>query len=216
MTGLLLLLIGFLLIWVPDVSFVGDLLIFIGIIFLWLGRHEFAEPHPRNVVRGSLLVLASILLAVGLAIWFVAAIVGAAFSAGPSATPSSLSASITSALGVFVVGAIVLEILLLLGEIWIVYALADRVVRELLWAAFAAQMAISVILLAIIYPRISGVVQQSVNGTAVNTGPITAFQTQIEIYSLLNAIPALMFAYSFYQIRERLKREPVTATVTPA
>jgi len=170
---------------------------------MFLGRHEVWEPHPRYVVRGSVLLLVAIVLDLGLTVWFVAAIIGAA---SPGSTPSQLGSTLTSDLGTLFVGVVVVGALALIAEILIVYAIADVEARRLLWSAFAIQLVISVLLLSIIYPQVSAAVTQATNGTTVNTAPITALQSKFELYSLLNAIPTLMFAYTYYRIRDRLKR----------
>jgi len=198
-------LVGFGLGWIPYVSILGGLFTLVGIGFMWFGREDYRYPHPRNVVAGGVLFVVAFLLTVGLTIWFAAAIVGAANTSGQ--TSSQVGSIFTGDLLTLLVGDVVAAILILFAEVLIVYALADPVARRVLWVAVAAQVVISTFLVIIVYPSVSGAVQQATSGSTIDLGPVTALQTRILIYSLMNAIPSLMFAYAYYRTRERLKPE---------
>src|SRR5438128_11997416 len=62
-TGLLLLLIGGLISWIPIDGILGGLLLLIGAILVILGRKAFYSPHARNVVIAILLFFIGIIIA---------------------------------------------------------------------------------------------------------------------------------------------------------
>jgi hypothetical protein len=67
-TGLLLLVIGFVISWVPIVGAVGVILALVGAILVILGRHPFGPDHARN------LLLSIIIFVIAAAVIVVAAI----------------------------------------------------------------------------------------------------------------------------------------------
>jgi hypothetical protein len=203
LNGLLLIIIGLLLGWIPYVSFVGGLLAIVGIFFLFFGRHEFEWPHPRNVVYGAVLYLISFILVIALAVWFVLAIL--AVAPAPGQPPSQIDPVFTSDFQTFLYGVLAAAVLVLFAEVLFVYALADEVTRYLLWSGIALQFAISTVIAVVVSSGISNAVQQATNGTSINTGPITALQGQEQILSLLNVFPALVLALAYYRTRERVK-----------
>src|SRR2546426_7874767 len=66
-TGLLLLLIGGLISWIPIIGVFGALLLLIGAILVILRRKAFGSTHARNVV------IAIVLYFVGVLVWIIAA-----------------------------------------------------------------------------------------------------------------------------------------------
>ena len=49
-TGLLLIVIGFVISWIPIVGAVGGILELVGAILVILGRHPFGPDHARNIL----------------------------------------------------------------------------------------------------------------------------------------------------------------------
>src|SRR2546426_7467820 len=63
-TGLLLLLIGGLISWIPLIGVVGGLLLLIGAIFLIIGRKTFCSTHAPDVAISILLFFVGVLFRV--------------------------------------------------------------------------------------------------------------------------------------------------------
>src|SRR5207248_3037375 len=61
-TGVLLLLIGTLIGWLPVIGIVGAILIFVGAILVILGRKAFGAAHSRNVFLSILLFIVGIVI----------------------------------------------------------------------------------------------------------------------------------------------------------
>src|SRR5881396_1254279 len=61
-TGVLLLLIGTLIGWLPYIGVIGFILIFVGAILVILGRKAFGAAHSRNVFLSILLFIVGIVI----------------------------------------------------------------------------------------------------------------------------------------------------------
>ena len=210
-TGLLLLVIGFALIWIPYVAFVADLIVLIGIIFLILGRHAYGPVHHRNVVVGGVLFLVTIVAAVGLAIWFAAALIGQLVTNINSVNVAT--GALQNDFAVLFIGTAVLGVVGSFVRVIMPYALADRTTTLLLWTGFALSVAVSILVLAILYPQIANAISQSTSGTQFNPGPLNSLQTTSTLLGLLNIVPSLLFAWAYYRAREeaiRRRSDPVS------
>ena len=210
-TGLLLLVIGIALSWIPDVSIIGDILAFIGIILLIVGRDGYGPEHRRYVVVGGTLFILTLIAALALAVWFVIAFLGS-LSLNSSGTVTISASAIESDLFVFFVGIAIVGILGALSRVIMVYALADRTTRILLWAGFAASVVFSLVILAVIYPQIVTAVNQATSGSTFNNGPLNSLQTQSTVLGLVNVLPTLLTAWAYWRARE----EALARTNSPA
>jgi len=214
-TGLLLLVIGFALIWIPYVAFVADLIVLIGIIFLILGRRAYGPDHHRNVVVGGVLFLITVVAAIGLAIWFAAALVGQLVSNLNSVNVAT--GALQNDFAVLFIGTAILGVVGAFVRVIMPYALADRTTTILLWAGFALSVAVSVLVLAILYPQIASAITQSTSGTQFNPGPLTSLQTTSTLLGLLNVVPSLLFAWAYYRAREEaIRRQGGPASAPPS
>src|SRR3989441_10461972 len=101
-TGLLLLLIGGLISWIPIVGILGGLLSLIGAILVILGRKAFGSTHARNVVIAIVLFFVGIIIIVIAAVLFAAAVITA-----NAQTPAALAAVFASAFNTLLIGAII-------------------------------------------------------------------------------------------------------------
>jgi hypothetical protein len=196
-----LLVIGFALSWIPYVSFIGDILAFVGIILVIVGRHGYGPEHRRDVVVGGVLFVITLIAAVGLAVWFVAALLGAVSVNGTTLTISN--SALQNDFLVFFVGIAVVGIIGSLSRVIMVYALSDRTTQILLWAGFAASVVISLTILAVLYPQIVTAVNQATAGSTVNQGPLNSLQTESTVLGLVNVLPALLFAWAYWRAREQ-------------
>lgn len=198
--GLLLLLAGALLGWIPVVSLIGSLLTLIGVILIILGRRAFGEAHTRNVVASVVLFVVGIIAVIFLVFSFAASVVPAS---GGTPTPAAVRAAFDVFLwGVLVATAATTEV----ASVLFTYALQKTRGKILLWAAYASSV---VLLFAIIYlvgPAISEAVSQAFQGGTYNSRPILAAANQTDAWSLLNVVPSLMFAAANYLAWKRIVR----------
>ena len=202
-TGLTLLFVGFLLIWIPYVGDVSGLLALIGVILLALGRTAFGEDHERYVVLGGVLYLGALILVAITSAVFALTLISQASAAQSSNNLSALSSQFTNDFSTFFVIVAVLGPIGAIGEVVMVYGLADRFSRILLWSAFAAGLVVSVTVAAILFPQITGAVSSAVSGATFNSAPLTQLQTTSAIVGMLQAGPSLLFAWAYYRCRAR-------------
>ncbi len=206
-TGVLLLLIGSLLTAVPVISAVGLLLIFVGVILVILGRKAFGPAHSRNILVSIILFVVGILVVIVVAVVGALASIGSVIGPGGTVniTPAFLAATASSAL----LGGIASAIIIGFAEVLFTYALQAQNGRILLWAAYGANIALAIALYLILSPLYLAVVTQA------DFNAVSSMQTT---YSLLSAIPALLFAGADYLAWSRINRREIPApspTLTP-
>ena len=204
-TGLLLLVIGIALSWIPYVDIIGGLIALIGIIMVFMGRRAFGPEHHRDVLAGGVLFLISILATIGLTIGLVAALLSAA-TVSTTGTVTLNGSMLQGDLQVFFIGAAVVGIIGGLSRVILVYALSDRTSRILLWAGFFLSVAISIVVLLVLYPQIVSAVNSATSGTTYNNGPISSLTTEADLLGAINVLPALLFAWAYWRAREEALR----------
>lgn len=191
-TGLLLLVIGLALSWIPIIGALGGLIALIGALLVILGREAFGHEHARNTI------LALIVFFVGIGVvivGFVAAFFAAfSYRAGPSAIfqPSFAWFFVISIIGGAITG---------ISEVLLTYALQQSNGRILLWSAYATSIAISIVNFLLINPIFSG------------TGGL--FFPGIFLTSLLGIIPALLYAVAYYLARQRIVHREIPSPIPP-
>lgn len=210
-TGLLLLLIGGLISWIPLIGVVGALLLLIGAILVILGRKAFGSTHARNVV------LAIVLFFVGIIIGIIAGVIFAAavFSAVASQNPAAAAAALAGAFNTLLVGAIIAAAVSGIGSVLFTYALQKQTGKMLLWAGYLANLAISIAVFAIIAPLIANAVNQATSGGTYDPAPVAALQGQLSALGYLSVIPALLFAAATYLAWSRVSHGEIPASTMP-
>ncbi len=199
-TGILLLLIGSLLSWVPFISIVADLLLLLGAIFVILGRKAFGATHARNVVLSIVLFLVGLLVVAGVAVVAALSSIGSIVGPGGAVniTPAFLAATANASL----LGAILSAIILGIAEVLFTYALQAQTGRLLLWAAYGANIALAIALYLILSPLYAAV---------VTTAQYDSAAAAQETYAILTVIPALIFAAADYLAWSRISRGEIPA-----
>jgi len=198
-TGLLLLVIGFVLGWIPYVSIIGELIALIGLILVILGRRAYGPQHHRYVVLGGVLFLLTILATVGLVIGFAAALLGQVSTTGSSVSINATG--LQNDLYALFVGAAIIGVIGGLAQVVLVYALSDRTTRLLLWLGFATSTAISLIVVVILVPQVISAVNQATSGATFDSGPITSLEATSNLLSVARVVPAVLFAWAYYRAR---------------
>lgn len=201
-TGLLLLLVGMLLSWIPYVLLIGFLLILIGAILVILGRKAFGPVHSRNVMLATGLTVAGIVGFVALFVSFAAAIAGVTPGSSPQAIANRLANAFTNLL----MGAIVVTAIASVGSVLFTYSLQQRIGKVLLWAGYGASVALSVATYAIVNPLLTEALNDAVSGGTFDPTSFSAVETQLTVLGLLGVIPSLLFAGAMYLARSRMIR----------
>jgi len=191
-TGLLLLVIGLAISWIPFIGAIGGLVALIGALLVILGREAFGSEHARNTI----LALVFFFVGIGVTVAGALALFFAAFSYRTG--PSSLVQPTFAWLGVItIIGGGVTGI----SEVLLTYALQLSTGRILLWTAYATSIAISIVNLLFIVPFFTG------------TG-LLVFPT-VFLTIFLGIIPALLYAAAYYLARQRIVRREIPSPITP-
>ncbi len=211
-TGVLLLLVGTLIGWIPLVGVIGLILIFIGVIFVIIGRKAFGATHSRNVI------LSIVLFFIGIGISAAGGIVLAGiFFAGFAGAPTQ--AAVQSALTTYLIIGIVGSIISGLASILFIFALQNQTGRLLLFAAYGASIAIQIATFVLLSGTFAQILSSAFPGGTYNATAAAAalanFTSQASSLALLSVIPALLFAAADYIVWSRINRGEIPASAMP-
>jgi hypothetical protein len=213
-TGLVLLTIGVAMGWIPVIRDLGGLLALVGIIYLFVGRWGFSARHHDLVVTGGVLVVLGFVASVAIAIALFGAVIQAATQVG--ASPQTVGAALQSSIENTIIAGFVVAIITGVGQLLMVWAIADRTARGLLIAGFLAAIVIALVVIAIELPLLSSAIQSSTSGSTINLVPVDQFQNQTQFYGVLTVIPSAITAYAYYRIWGAIRVDPAApAAPTP-
>jgi len=191
LTGLLLLVIGVLISWIPFAGAIGGIVGFIGAILVLVGREPFGENHVRDTT------LALIFFVVGIAVtvfgFFYAILYG--LSSGIGGGSSGIVALFSI---IFIIGGAIFG----LSEVLVTYSLQKSPGRTLLWTAYAISIALGLVNLFLL-PFSSGGFWTIFFGTG-----------NILFTGFLAAIPPAIYGTAFYLARERIVRHEIPPPMT--
>jgi hypothetical protein len=201
-TGLLLSAIGFSLAWIPEIGILGGLIVFVGLIYLFLGREAFDDTHRRLVVVGGALFVISGIIAGVEFLSFAASIAQSASQ--PGETPAQFIDTLTGQFQSYFLVVLFASVLGALGQALVIFRIADAPTKGILGIAVASGLAISILIYESLAPQITTVFQEATNGTTYNPAPIDALLNQIQLLSALRIVPDLLFAYAYWRTRTRV------------
>ena len=212
-TGLLLLLIGTLIRWIPYflAGLLGGLLLLIGAILVILGRKAFGSTHARNVMIALALFIVGIIGAVALGVLFAISLIG---SIGGQ-DPRTIATAFGNALNSLLLGLVILTAIAGIASVLFTYDLQKQPGKILLWAAYVANLAITIAVWAIISPAIQKAINDAVATGTYNPAPLQALQSQQNSLALLSVIPSVLFAAATYLAWARVNRGEIPPATTP-
>ncbi len=216
-TGVLILLIGSLIGWIPIIGALGGLLTLIGAILVILGRKAFGRTHRRNVVISIVLFFVGILIAIAGVLAGVFAAVGALSS---SMTEPQLTVALQNAFTNILIIAAVGTLVSGLASVFFTYVLQKREGQLVLWAAYAATIGIEVAIIIVAIPVLNAaaatIAHQFVTTGTVNSVEISnAVSGATSGLELLNVIPGLLYAAANYLAWSRINRGEIPPATTP-
>lgn len=202
-TGVLLLMIGALLGWIPlGISIIGGLLSFIGAILVILGRRAFGPKHSRNVVVAVVLFILGIVGLVVVGIVFAVALIG---SLVPGTTLPTAEA-LTGAVDVLLIGTIVTSFIMGVAQVLFTYDIQNQAGRLLLFGGLGASLALNIAIFVIISPLIASAVSTALAGGTFDAAPIYSLQAQQSTYALLAVVANLLWAAAYYLVWSRVNK----------
>jgi hypothetical protein len=190
-TGLLLLIIGLALSWIPFIGAIGGLVALIGALLVILGREAFGPEHARDAILALIVFIVGIgVTIVGFLALFFTTI---AFRASPGSIVQPFAwFGVLTIIGGAVTG---------LSEVLLTYALQLSTGRVLLWTAYAASIAISIVNLFFILP--------------IFNEPGGFLFPAIFVTALLGIIPAMLYAAAYYLARQRIVHREIPSPIAP-
>ena len=201
-TGLLLLLIGSLIGWIPyGISLIGGILALVGAILVILGRKAFGTKHSRNVVIAVVLYVVGFIGLFVVAIAFAVALIGSII---PGTMPTV--ATLEGAVNTLLIGGIVVSFITGLAQVLFTYEIQNQAGRILLFAGMGASIALQIAIFFLISPLIAVAIGNALAGGTYNSGPIADLQNRVTAYSLLGAIANLLWAGAYYLVWSRISR----------
>src|SRR2546421_3314301 len=138
-TGVLLLLVGTLIGWIPYIGALGSLLVLVGAILVILGRKAFGSAHSRNVLVSILLVILGIII-IGVATVVLVFGTAASIIPGNQPSPAAMTSAFNNFLIIVAIGAIVFG----LANVFFTYAIQDQRGRMLLLGAYGVSIVIQI------------------------------------------------------------------------
>src|SRR3989475_10506369 len=133
LTGLLRLVIGVLISWIPFAGAIGGIVGFIGAILVLVGREPFGEDHVRHTT------LALILFIVGITVTIFGFFYALVYGVSSAITGGSSSSILTLFSIIFVIGGAIFG----LSEVLLTYSLQKGPGRTLLLTAYAISITLS-------------------------------------------------------------------------
>lgn len=203
-TGVTLLIVAVLLLWIPYIQYLGDLLAIIGGILIILGRDAFGSKHSRNVILTIVIYIIGIAIEIGIVANFAFTLASAVQSGSPG-----LRTTIHNSILFFFVGTAVVGAMTGLVYVLAFYELESATGKKLLWLAYAVQIVVLVVVFSLLYPALSNALSAAFSTNPVSVAPVSALQTKSALYSMLNAIPLIIYAYTFNLARVRLNNREI-------
>lgn len=216
-TGILLLLIGALISWLPTIGLIGLVCSAIGAILVILGHPAFGPVHRRNVIASILLFVVGGAIAVGggaIALGLGAAAITTApneFELAAVLQDIFTNLVLFAAIGAFVSG---------LASVFFTYALQERQGQLVLWAAYAATVVVQFATLLVGLPALA-VIARSLARTKFTSGGTVdvvaisaAISGAIALVQWFAVIPAVLYALANYFAWTRIKKGAIPGPVT--
>ena len=213
-TGVLLLLIGTLIGWLPFIGIIGFILVFVGAILVILGRKAFGPSHSRNVILSIVLVILGIIITVVAGIVLVFATVSSIIP-GSTPTPAAITSTFNNFLIILVIGTIVTG----LASVFFTYAIQNQTGRMLLLGGYAANIVLQIAIFVVLSQAVGTFVDAMFPGGTYSPGAagIAAadFAARVQTLGYLSAIPALIYAGAYYLVWNRINKGEIPASTTP-
>lgn len=206
--GLALMAVGTFLLWIPYLVYLGDLLNFIGIILIFLGRGAFQSSHGTYVAASIVLYFVTFIIVVAVAFSFVESTLGILLS---SASQSVKAAQLTSAVTTLFVSTLVIALFTTMSFVLFSWKINDSTGHILLLIGYAASIAISIVGGLAAMSFVNTAFTNFINGASAQT--VTAqLNSRKTLYSLYYVVPYAIFALTYYRTRSVISRPLSDAT----
>jgi len=216
-TGLLLLLVGTLLYWLPEVnglallaSLAGGLVMLVGGILVILGRKAFGPAHGRNVMLSLVFVIVGIVGAFVLGFMVALALLSAAFN------PGALAGAVEGAFYTLFIGIFILAAISGIGSVLLFYAIHNKTGKYIVLAGYVTSLALGLVTFALSIGLLTDAIAQIVASGGTDTSALDNLQAQAAALGLLNGIPVVIFTLANYFLWVRFNRGEFATPAGPA
>lgn len=196
--GLLLFAIGLFIGWIPYINYLGAFLVFLGAIFILIGRSAFSAQHDLYALLAFILVILSFIIYFVMDLNLGASIVSIVVSSTP------LSQEVTRldiAFNAYLLFFIVFSFLSGLSYILFTYGLQDKVGKMMLFTAYGLTIVISVIMYIAIVPIVHNAFLQIIAHPGSASAVGASMQGKITLYGLLGVIPDFILGVAYLHAR---------------
>ena len=199
-TGLLILAVGTLFAWIPDIGGYGILILLVGAVLIVLSRTAFGPRHSRNAVLSVILSLSGFLAGI-----LVAFTVGLIESAGLSS--SSGADLFRIAFETAHASTITVTAVAGFAPILITFALQDRRGQILLMIAYVANLVAQIVIRFVMAGALSVYASEVIAaGRTLNGSSLSDFEARFSFLDILGAIPAVLYASAFFLAWSRITK----------
>lgn len=193
LNGLILATFAIIMLWIPYIQYVGYIAMFIGSVFIIIGRGAFGSRHALMVRSAVFLFIISL----GAEVVLVVGIIGNVVNI------SSNISALQSYLNSVMIAAIVVGTLMAISQTLLVLGLSDRTGMTVLFLAVAATVAVSMFVYLYLTPML---LQAANQAYATNsTLPLLSLESKINTYRLLDGIPNAFMAAGYYMAFLRVR-----------
>lgn len=196
---------------IPYVIYIGSIIVIIGGIMVILGRNSFGTSHSKKVIASIAAYCLGLVISFATGILLALSIVQDVLGGGGQAT---LAQSLTDAFNVLLVGALIGGMAIAVAYVLLTLALQDSLGRYLLYSAFAANLAVVVLVTYIVSGQVASAVSQSFATGSFDPSSLNALQSQLQYLKLLGLISAALFAMAYYRVYSRISKGELPQTTT--
>lgn len=213
-TGIEILILAILLIWIPVLEYLGYLIGAAGAIQVFRGAHAFGRRYQRAVGFSIAVFAAAAVVAFALDQDFVYAMDVAVYG-NPGPTGAGVAVAAYDRL---IGGSVVVALMIAVAYVLLAFDLEDGNGRRLLLAGVAVQVAVSIALAVLVLaPFVRQAMPQAFATTPPDAGWLAAAGVEVNGLSplrLFDAIPAILFAAAYARAFRRIDRGQVPPPVT--
>ena len=203
-TGLLLLGIGTGIAWIPIIQYLGFFLNFIGVILIFLNRHNFESKHGTYVILSIVIYVVSFIIAFTVTLAGVFSIATSSFS---SLSLSQQQSLFRNEMQTIIIATIIAGMIGSISYFTITYGLQDEKGKLLLVVGLVSYFVVEAIIGILLYGLMTSLINNaSTNGSFHNSG-LSSFSSDIPIYSLFVVIPMVIYAFAYLRIRSIIQKE---------
>lgn len=199
--GILFFAIGLAILWIPYIQFLGELLVLVGFILIFLAREVHNREHTRNVKISLVIFIITFIAGFAIAAYFLSSVLAAV---GRGDSPSTISKVFQSSFYITIIGAMVLGAFSGVAYVLLTLELQDTFGKELLIIGYILLIVVAIVEYFMLAPLLHSFVAEIANYPNSALSAERTISSRETAYGLLNAIPYLVLSGAYFRTRSRL------------